>query len=167
MTIQELIQDLEKNVYCRLNRSSVEGIGVVAIRDIPKGTNIFTGVKKNRWKSIPVDAVLRNKKIIKEVKEMILSFYAVEAGVIYFPDQSLNELDISFYLNHSDTPNVEFVEKSDIFITARSIKKGEELFADYRTYSDEYMPSADANGIITREWHGMRNRKNREETARA
>ncbi len=41
MTKEELIKHLKNDVYCRLGVSKISGIGVIAIKDIPKGTNPF------------------------------------------------------------------------------------------------------------------------------
>ena len=33
--------NLKNNVYCRISRSKIHGVGVIAIKDIPKGINPF------------------------------------------------------------------------------------------------------------------------------
>ena len=38
-----------KNTYCRLKPSKIEGVGVFAVRDIPKNINPFEGIKNQRW----------------------------------------------------------------------------------------------------------------------
>jgi SET domain-containing protein len=43
-------------------------------------------------------------------------------------------LTLAWYLNHSDRPNVA-ADKNYNFYSIRRIKKGEELTADYDTYS--------------------------------
>ena len=49
---------------------------------------------------------------------------------------SLNMLSVGWYVNHSDRPNVEAGEDGR-FVALRKIRKGEELTADYRTFTDE------------------------------
>lgn len=53
-----------------------------------------------------------------------------EDGRILCP-KLFNRLDIGNYLNHSQTPNLRY-EKGNGYFALRDIKKGEELFADYR-----------------------------------
>ena len=52
-----------------------------------------------------------------------------------------NYINISFYLNHSNKPNIDVIEDTENnyfnFITNRKIKKGEELFINYNEYNEE------------------------------
>ena len=52
---------------------------------------------------------------------------------------SLNQLSVGWYVNHSDSPNVEAGDDGR-FRALRRIAKGEELTADYRTFVDEPLP---------------------------
>ncbi len=130
------IKDLEGNIYCRLRPSSVEGVGVFAIRDIPKGTNPFQGCREVTGGSIPLRELMTQKTISEEVKQLVKDLYVVENGMVFFPHHSLNDVDIGFFVNHSDTPNLEVLKGGEEFIANRDIEKGEELFADYGTYGD-------------------------------
>ena len=66
-----------------------------------------------------------------------LDYFLIDDGedypIIY---NGLNDMDISFYINHSDTPNIESVVRDDNdlleFRTIRKIKKGEELLLNYK-----------------------------------
>ena len=136
MTQKEFLEDLENNIYCRLAPSRVHGIGIFAIRDIPKGTNPFPGCRIARWRAIPLQKVLGDKKIPASVKEFVQDIFAQKKKTFYFPDHSLNAIDISYFLNHSDSPNVGIRKDGNAFITLRIVRKGEELFSDYRTYTD-------------------------------
>ena len=46
---------------------------------------------------------------------------------------------VGWYLNHSDRPNVA-ADESGRFHSLRRIRKGEELTADYRTFTEERLP---------------------------
>lgn len=135
--VGKIIKDLEENIYCRLKPSKINGVGVFAIKDIPKGTNIFKQTKKVKFIAVDQKLVFQNQKIDKEVKKMVKDFYTVVKGKIYLPNFSLNEIDISFFLNRSKSPNV-VDEKGEEFFALRDIKKGEELTADYANYSDNF-----------------------------
>lgn len=131
---KKLIRLLQET-YCRVKRSSIDGVGVVAIRDIPAGTNPFIG-SNNPEAYTCTQKELSN--LHPEVLRMIEDFLPVNKdGTIDIPVNGLNSLDISFFLNTSKSPNVA-TSDGVFFKTARDIKKGEELTADYSTYDYEY-----------------------------
>ncbi|MEK7521278.1 MAG: SET domain-containing protein [Patescibacteria group bacterium] len=132
-----IIRDLEKNVYCRIGISKIDGVGVIAIRDIPKGINPFGGVPQNKYTKVDAEKVLKNKKIHPEVIKMVKDFYSIIDGKIYFPDVSLNAINISFFMNTSKNANVG-TENGETFRTKWKIKKGEELTVDYDKFSDRW-----------------------------
>lgn len=51
--------------------------------------------------------------------------------------KNFNQLTIAWYLNNSTDPNVG-CDSNYNFFALRNIKKGEEITADYSTYSDDY-----------------------------
>lgn len=136
MTQQEFLRDLEENIYCRLRASKVHGIGIFAIRDIPQGVDPFPGCRAARWHAIPLKKFLADDNIPPLVKEFARDIFPVRGTTFYFPDHSLNAIDISYFLNHADRANVAARQDGNAFIALRDIKKGEELFSDYRTYTD-------------------------------
>ncbi len=126
-----LITKLE-HTYCRIKQSQIDGVGVVAIRDIPKGADPFFGVRDPDSRTFTKDEL---SLLHPEIKKMIDDFLVVNRdGTIDIPVDGLNSLDISFYLNTSDTPNVVAVAEGTAFATLRDIKKGEELTVAYDTY---------------------------------
>src|ERR1700722_14347341 len=64
---KKLIKDLEENVYCRLQPSKVHGIGIFAIRDIPKGKNLFKAFTDYELTPVPISMIVNNPKIDKAV----------------------------------------------------------------------------------------------------
>lgn len=139
MTSEEFIRDLEKNIYCRLLPSSVHGVGVFAIRDIPKGTDPFEGCRPILWNFIPLTKVTDNADIADGAKKLAQDLYGIENGVMHYPNHGLNDVNISYFINHADAPNVDVVEFDEEigFIANRDIHEGEELYADYRTYIEK------------------------------
>jgi len=132
---KQQILSLLENTYCRLRPSSIQGVGVFAIRNIPKGVNPFQGVPL-------VDSCLFKKEELahlpEEIQEMINDFFVIDtSGQIDIPEYGLNGIDIGFFINHSKTPNLITYDESETFVTAREIKKGEELMADYSTYDSK------------------------------
>lgn len=137
MTKKQLLEDLRKRTYCRLRVSPIHGVGVFAIRDIPKGVNPFYSCKKA--KLIP-SSEKEKAHLPKAVQKLINDFCVTRGGKHLIPDFGLNSIDISHYLNHSKKPNLTAVFRSEMddteFITARKIKSGEELTSDHETYSE-------------------------------
>jgi SET domain-containing protein len=138
MKKEDILKDLAENIYCRITRSPVHGVGVFAIKPIPKGTNPFKTFVDVDVVAIPKKDIMENETIPAAVKELVDSFYATQDGVIYCDARSFNEINISYFLNHADEPNLdtEEIDEETIFTANRDIAVHEELFADYRTFSD-------------------------------
>lgn len=135
--IKKLVKDLEFNVYCRLKPSKIQGIGVFAIKEIPKGTEIFKTSRKIKFIGVTPEIILKNRKISQAVKKVVKDFFVILDKKLYLPNCSLNEIDISFYVNHSEKPNA-IAKNGENFFTTRRIKKGEEIKVNYKEYCDEY-----------------------------
>lgn len=88
---------------------------------------------------MPLADIMKDAEIANGVKELVCALYVAEDGILHFPDHSLNDVNISYYVNHSREPNMFAVESNDalIFLTSRAIQKGEELLVDYTTYAHE------------------------------
>ena len=135
---KKLINHLRNDIYCRIGVSKIAGVGVIAIRDIPKSTNPFKTLFNHKDKIIELhDKEL--KCVNKDVKKMMKDFFGSQKkkkyDVLYY---GLNFLNISFYLNHSNKPNIDIIENSKNeyleFRTNKKIKKGEELTINYGDY---------------------------------
>ncbi len=129
-----------KSTYCRLMPSKIEGVGVFAIRDIPKGKNPFWGIKNNKWLKFKTKEL---KRLDKEILKMIDDFFVIEKDeTVYIPESGLNGVDVSFFVNNSKNPNLKIIEdgKNEAlnFKTIKKIKKGEELTVSYSTYDEKY-----------------------------
>jgi SET domain-containing protein len=133
---KRLMKDLEENIYCRLQPSRIHCIGVFAIRNIPKGRELFKNYTNYQLTPVSITAIKENKKIDPAVKKFADDVSPAHKGMLYLCRQGLNAIDISFYLNHSNKPNVATKDDSWSFFAARNIKKGEELFSDYETYAE-------------------------------
>lgn len=134
-----ILKNLE-NTYCRLRSSKLEGVGVFAVRDIPKGKDPFLGVTQKKWVKFSMPEL---KKLDKQVLKMVDDFFVIEEdGSVYIPQGGLNDMDISFFVNHKKNPNLKIVgngkEEALFFKTTRKIKKGEELTVSYATYDTKY-----------------------------
>lgn len=134
---KQIIENL-KNTYCRLGASKIEGVGVIAVRDIPKGKNPFLGIKNSKYHKFTLKEL---KKIDKGVLKMIEDFFVIEKDqTVNITENALNGMDISFFVNNSDKPNLKIFDdgKNDsyCFKTIKKVKKGEELTFSYLEYED-------------------------------
>lgn len=138
MTEQEFLHDLAEHVYCRLQPSSVQGIGVFAIRAIPAGTKLFQGCKPTPWLYLSRDALAADVRIPEPVKQFIHDLFFEEGGAIQVPAHSMNDVNISYFMNHAVSANVTTVEKTAgelQFVAARDIAAGEECLLNYDEYA--------------------------------
>jgi hypothetical protein len=136
MTIKELVEDLRSNIYVRVGVSKISGIGVIAIRDIPKGTDPFKSTEEYEYVGIPEEDIfgLGVPKLDPNVERYMRDMCVFDEGKWWLPSTGLNSLSVGWYLNHSTTPNMEATDKGELFISTRDILSGEELTVDYMTY---------------------------------
>jgi SET domain-containing protein len=133
---QKILEKL-KNTYCRLKPSKIEGVGIFAVRDIPKGINPFFGNKKQKWLKFDMKEL---KGLKKELLPFVDSFFVIHKdNSVWISECALNGMDISYYLNDSKTPNIKTTDDGENFVTLRKIKKGEELQVAYKTYDEKYL----------------------------
>ena len=121
----------QRQLYTRLRPSPGRGVGVFAIRAIPRGTNPFEG-DIGPMVRFPLAAFQQIED--PEVRRIYLDFCPLVDGAFIAPSD-LNQITLSWYMNHSDAPNVAS-DRSMTFTAARVIHTGEELTVDYTTFSD-------------------------------
>jgi SET domain-containing protein len=135
LTGLQFLKDLEEHSFTRL-APVTHGVGVIAIRKIPKGTDPFKGVLEFKFRKVRVEKVLGNPNLTDGVKKLVRDMCPEEDGYYYVPSYSINEIGIGYYLNHSSTPNMGEVKGGEDFVALRDIEIGEELTVDYGTYSE-------------------------------
>jgi hypothetical protein len=117
-------------VYTRLGPSSIHGVGVFAIVNIPKGTYVFEP-DDNPTVKITANEI---EALPPSVRRLYEDFCVLKDREYECPT-TFNQLTPSWYLNDSRTPNV--AADSDLkFYATRDITAGEELTADYGSYSE-------------------------------
>ncbi len=111
---------LNGEVFCRLGPSKIHGVGVIAIRKIPKGT-----VYNKDWNELRAETQMISReewnKVKPEIQDLILSsgaFTDVDSDHYAFDHPNYHH---TFFVNHSNDPNTE---KG---VALRDIKSGEEL----------------------------------------
>jgi len=133
----ELLRHVLVDCYCRLRPSSIHGIGVYAIRDIPKG--------KNPFQTLPTYGGRRGYVRITDeeldalpagLSRLLRALFVPTDGKMHIPTTGTNIVCLAAYVNHSTTPNLHTTDGFN-FRARRRIREGEELTADYRTYGAE------------------------------
>jgi SET domain-containing protein len=133
MTKEALLKDLQKDTYVMIKPSPLHGIGVFAIRDIPKGTRDLFSQGVGEWIKLTVAEV---EALPKHSKDLVENHCLFDEDYYYVPDYGFKLVDLVIYLNHSDTPNVISINDGEFFEATRDIAEGEELLVDYGTIVD-------------------------------
>jgi SET domain-containing protein len=124
----------DTNSFTRLRPSKIHGVGVFAVRNIPKGTNIFSDDRSEMVWIQRSDVEGKSG----EIKKLYDDFCVVKSDKYGCP-KGFNNLTVSWYINEpaaGQKPNVVCSDEYD-FVAARDIQAGEELTVDYSTYSDK------------------------------
>lgn len=128
--------DLINRVFCRIQPSPIHGVGVFAIRPIPAGINPLQECRKFEFEQIDVRDILKDPAICESLRKLVIDMCPENNAQYDIPPFSLNEIGLSYYLNHSATPNMRCDEESGDFFSLREIAEGEELTTDYGTYGE-------------------------------
>jgi hypothetical protein len=146
-----LEHNLTQHVYARLFKSTY-GVGVVSIRHIPAGVTVFDstlGVCTNQYPVVFTQSEISQMKfatkrdaqnMLEFLKDFYVSTSSPTARNLELPINILgpNMLDVSFFLNHSEDPNLEIVMDGvcdmSYYRAKRSIPENEELTINYRDF---------------------------------
>lgn len=125
-----------ENVYVRLAPSDTHGVGVFAIKPIPKGTNLFGN---DRVELVWVDeATLDSAGLSPAERRFYHDFGIARDGRIGCP-VNFNNLTPGWYCNKpaaGSDPNVD-VDGQLNFVACRDIAEGEELTVRYSQFSEQ------------------------------
>lgn len=131
-----LLDELTNHTYIMLKPSAVAGIGVFAIKNIPRGCrDMFSKPnKQDNWIKLSKKEV----ELLPQHTRLVIENYCLYDEENYFvPDHGFKKIDLSLFLNHSDNPNIISIQEGDYFEAIRDISNGEELFIDYGEIVDE------------------------------
>ncbi|MBL7731870.1 MAG: SET domain-containing protein [Chitinophagaceae bacterium] len=111
-----------------LKPSAVHGIGVFAIRNIPKGCRTIFSAHKNDWVKLPITDV---EKLPEHSRNLVETYCLYDEENYYVPEYGFKIMDMVNYLNHSSTPNVCSVNDGEYFEALTDIPAGAELLVNY------------------------------------
>ena len=111
---RKLLSNLRDDIYCKLQPSSIDGVGVVPFRRIPMGVNPFKTNGPPSGKTIDLnDSDIQ--QLPTEVQDMIKRHFV--GGVYSVPEAGLNTLNISYFVNSShgcvNLPNMQLGVRRD------------------------------------------------------
>lgn len=128
MTKDQLLHELQQDTYVALRPSPVHGIGVFAIRDIPKGCRTIFSRGVGDWVKLSFEEV---ERLPAHSRNLIETYCLYDDTHYFVPDYGFKLMDLVLYLNHSDEPNIVSVNEGEQFEALRDIKAGEELLVNY------------------------------------
>jgi SET domain-containing protein len=127
MMRKHILDSIKNESYVRLKPSKVcDGVGVFALRPIPKGTVLFADVIPDkdfvRWNQLDdVDTIVTG----------YLSSMCRTTSEGLFLSQTVNNINLSYYVNHSDKPNVAYDNTLDRYATLADIEEDQEILCKY------------------------------------
>ncbi len=121
----EIVTSINNFGKTKLAPSKVcDGVGIFAIVEIPKNFILFQDVSADTI-HIPFTEIHD-----KRIKHHLTSTCNSDLVGIYL-SRTYNNINMSYYVNHSETPNIYHNLESDEFVTLRDILPGEELTCLY------------------------------------
>ncbi len=128
MTKEEILRELAQETWVALKPSPVHGIGVFAIRDIPKGCRTIFSHNVGEWIKLPVADV---EQLPGHSRSIVETYCLYDEEHYYVPDYGFKVMDMVNYLNHSSSPNIISVKDGEYFETIVDIASGTELLVNY------------------------------------
>lgn len=128
MTIKQNLLQTLASTFIQLKPSTVHGIGVFAICDIPKGRRDIFSPPHNEFTAISFEEAAQ---LPVHTQHLIENYCLFDETQFFVPNTGFKILDLALFLNHSNLPNLLSINDGDYFETIRDIKAGEELFLDY------------------------------------
>ena len=129
----KLLLKLKNQTFVMLKNSPVHGIGVFAIRPIPKGCRDIFSNEETEWIKLPIKEV----EMLPEHSRSLIETYCLFDEENYFvPENGFKTIDPVIYLNHSSIPNIISINDGEAFETLTDIAAGQELLVNYTQLAD-------------------------------
>jgi SET domain-containing protein len=133
MTKEQLLEELSTGTYIMIKPSALHGIGVFAIRDIPKGCRTMFSKNIGNWIKVPKTDV---DQLPKHAVDLVENYCLYDEEHYFIADYGFKVMDLVNFLNHSDTPNIISINEGEEFEALRDIQTGEELLINYSEIVD-------------------------------
>ncbi|MGD9152307.1 MAG: SET domain-containing protein [Gammaproteobacteria bacterium] len=106
-----------------LKPSPIRKVGVFATHDIPAGTRVFADFSPRKMKIKDVPAEFRSYCVFINKDECSCP-------------ERFDRMEIVWYINHSDKPNVTKTPEPYRLVTTRDIRAGEEILINFNEYNE-------------------------------
>lgn len=123
-----LIDQLKNHTFVTLLPSNIHGIGVFALKDIPKGQRGIFSNSKAEWIKIHKNEI---QCLPEHSRHLVENHCLFDADHYFVPEYGFKLVDLVIYINHDDHPNLISINEGEDFEALRDILAGEELFLDY------------------------------------
>jgi SET domain-containing protein len=128
MTKEDILKELRDETYACLKASPIHGIGVFALRDIPKGCRTIFSKNVGEWIKLPIAEV---EKLPAHSKNFVETYCLFDEENYFVPDYGFKVMYMVNYLNHSSTPNLVSVNDGETYEAIVDIPEGTELLINY------------------------------------
>lgn len=130
----DIIHNILYNTKLKLKPSKVcDGVGIFSICKIKKGEKLFSDVNSDTtfisWDDL--------KGIPKYTESYLRTIVNVADGGIYL-SRTPNNINLAYYVNHSDNPNVYHNLDTDEFYAICDIDEDIELVSTYSDYEIDW-----------------------------
>ncbi|MBM4210366.1 MAG: SET domain-containing protein [Gammaproteobacteria bacterium] len=122
-----IIRHLHDEVYCRIGISNAHGVGVFAVRRIPKNIQVLRSTLSTQDIRVSKSSL---RHLPRATRRLLQDFCEHDSRFYWLPRHGLNALSLYQYLNHSTDPNVSLI-RPGFYRTLRAIRGGEELTLNY------------------------------------
>lgn len=116
------INTLCKWITVKIGTSKIHGVGLIALKDLPKGTKLYADIMPEIFR-LPYKALKNNAPAYVHDIVLAQTPLVVNGEPFTYPNARLVA-----YCNHSDTSNYD--ARADLLI--EDVKEGDEITEDYR-----------------------------------
>lgn len=142
-----MAEHIQNDVVTRLSVRTLENgtqiIGVYAIRDIPADVFPFKTLLGHCFAEEPIIEVPKHSSELQDARAFLDEFFLGDT-TYPLPVLGPNSINVSYFMNHSDTPNIRLVRIPEctysIYQTSRAIQRGEELTINYNDFESKKFP---------------------------
>ncbi|MCC6754601.1 MAG: SET domain-containing protein [Saprospiraceae bacterium] len=128
MDANSLLNELAANHWVGLRPSPLHGVGVFALCEIPCGCTGMFSKDPGEWVHLSYADV---DELPGHARKLVEAYCLFDESGYFVPAGGFKAMDLSLFLNHSETPNIASIDDGAAFVALRDISAGEELLVDY------------------------------------
>jgi hypothetical protein len=129
----DLLRRVLADCFCQLQPSAIHGVGVFAIRKIPKGRDPLRTLAKYATTNVVRVTEDELATLQPKLAALIRALFVPTADKLYVPTSGLNVIHMCAYISYATRPNLRTNDGAH-FIANREIRPGEVLTVDCRSY---------------------------------